>query len=137
MTDLPDTPSTALADLLERCGKTRSEAEALAAEMVQRQRAVDPGCTWGHVLPEQIVGLWNQAAKHGKRKLVLEITADAPYLRRMDRRAYSGHRQGRADLGRLRAGAAGRPRQGSELMQGVIGQDQGAATGPGQSRCTR
>lgn len=78
MTDLPDTPSTALADLLERCGKTRSEAEALAAEMVQRQRAVDPGCSWGHILPEQIVGLWNQAAKHGKRKLVLEITADAP-----------------------------------------------------------
>ncbi|OLV15372.1 hypothetical protein [Deinococcus marmoris] len=78
MTDLPDTPSTALADLLERCGKTRSEAEALAAEVVQRQRAVDPGCTWGHIYPEQIAGLWNQAAKHGKRKLVLEITADAP-----------------------------------------------------------
>ncbi len=78
MTNFPDTPSTVLADLLERCGKTRQEAEALATEMVQRQRAVDPGCTWGFVLPEQIVGLWNQAAKHGKRKLVLEITADAP-----------------------------------------------------------
>ncbi|QLG13327.1 hypothetical protein HLB42_20595 (plasmid) [Deinococcus sp. D7000] len=78
MTTLPDVPSTALADLLERCGKTRQEAEALAAELVQRQRAKGPGCTWGHIHPEQIAGLWNQAAKHGKRKLVLEITADAP-----------------------------------------------------------
>lgn len=77
MTDLPNSESHALADLLERCGKTRQEAEALAAEMMQRQRAVDPGCTWGHIHPEQIAGLWNQAAKHGKRKLVLEITADA------------------------------------------------------------
>lgn len=32
----------------------------------------------GPLHPEQIAGLWNQAAKHGKRKLVLEITADAP-----------------------------------------------------------
>ncbi|CAM3833510.1 hypothetical protein [Deinococcus frigens] len=77
MTDQPNAESNALADLLERCGKTRQEAEALAAEMLQRQRAVDPGCSWGFVLPEQIAGLWNQAAKHGKRKLVLEITADA------------------------------------------------------------
>lgn len=77
-THLSDSEANALADLLEGCGKTRQEAEALAAEMVQRQRAVDPGCTWGHIHPEQIAGLWNQATKHGKRKLVLEITADAP-----------------------------------------------------------
>lgn len=78
MTDQPNSESNALADLLERCGKIRQEAEALAAEMLQRKRAADPGCSWGHIYPEQIVGLWNQGAKYSKRKLVLEITADGP-----------------------------------------------------------
>ncbi|WP_291427107.1 hypothetical protein, partial [Deinococcus sp.] len=48
-----------------------------ASEIVQRQRAIDPGVTFGHIHAEQLGNIWQQAAKHGKRKLVLEITADA------------------------------------------------------------
>lgn len=78
MPDSPDPMLTALIQMLERCGHPREEAEVMAATALERQAAIEPGCRWGHIHPEQIATLWQQAAKHGKRKLVLEITADAP-----------------------------------------------------------
>lgn len=86
MNDQPDPMFTAIADLLERSGHPRQEAEALASEAVRKQREIEPGCHWGHVHAEQLPHFWNQAARHRKRKLVLEITADA-----LSRDEWDGH----------------------------------------------
>lgn len=65
---------------------TPEQARELAIKIVQSQRAIDPGVTHGHIHAEQLGNIWNQAAKHGKRKIVLEITADA-----LDRDEWDGH----------------------------------------------
>ncbi len=77
MCDRPDPTLTAFAEMLEQCGYSRQEAQALVIETVRKQASIEPGFTWGHMHPEQIGELWKQAAIHGKRRLLLEITADA------------------------------------------------------------
>lgn len=67
----------AMADMLERCGHSPEEARQLAAEMLQRQMDVAPGCSWGGVHAEFIPQLWAQATHGGnRRRLLLEITAE-------------------------------------------------------------
>lgn len=73
----PRNDLTALADLLERCGHSPEEARALVLEAIQKQAHLDPGVTFGHLHAEQLADLWKRAARYGKRKLVLEISADA------------------------------------------------------------
>lgn len=73
----PRNDLTALANLLERCGHSPEEARALALEAIQKQAHLDPGVTFGHLHAEQLADLWKRAARYGKRKLVLEISADA------------------------------------------------------------
>ena len=75
-----------LTEFLEGYGYSPEEAQAQAADMVQRQAAIDPGVTYGHVQAEQLADLWKRAARHGKRRLVLEITADA-----LDSDEWDGH----------------------------------------------
>lgn len=67
----------AMAVMLERCGHSPAEARQLAAEMLQRQMEVAPGCSWGGVHAEFIPQLWAQAMHGGNRhRLLLEITAE-------------------------------------------------------------
>ena len=40
---------------------------------------MDSGCQWGFVQPEWLPGLWKRAAQHGKRRLVLELVAQADH----------------------------------------------------------
>lgn len=73
----PISDREAIAEFLARCGYSQEEAQEKAAQVVKAQATLDPGVTYGHLHAEQLGTLWHQAAKHGKRKLVLEITADA------------------------------------------------------------
>lgn len=82
----PDPSIHAIANLLEGAGHSPEEALALAEEAVHRSRTVSEGCTYGGLHPEGLTQLWNTAARHGKRRLVLEITAEG-----MTPDEYSGH----------------------------------------------
>lgn len=72
----PDPSTLAIAKLLEGAGHSPEEALALAEEAVHRSRTVSEGCTYGGLHPEGLARLWNTAARNGKRRLVLEITAE-------------------------------------------------------------
>lgn len=74
--DTPDPMIRAIADLLEKSGHSPEEALTLAREATQRSRTVSEGCGYGHLHPEGIDDLWTTAARHGKRRVVLEITAE-------------------------------------------------------------
>jgi len=76
MSDKRDPTTQAIADLLERSGHTPEQAQALAEEVIQRTRTVSEGCTYGGLHPEGLAQLWNTAARNGKRRLVLEVTAE-------------------------------------------------------------
>lgn len=82
--DLFDESSQAIADLLERSGHTREEARVLAKQAVHLSRTVSKGCGYGGLHPEDLGRLWSTAASSGKRRLVLEITAEG------DRDEYHG-----------------------------------------------
>lgn len=72
----PDPSIHAIAKLLEGAGHSPEEALALAEEAVRRSCTVSEGCTYGGLHPEGLARLWNTAARNGKRRLVLEITAE-------------------------------------------------------------
>lgn len=75
---MPDDLTTeAIARLLEKSGHSREEALALAQEATRRSRTISKGCSYGHLHPEELGNLWNTAARSGKRRLVLEVSAEA------------------------------------------------------------
>ena len=81
-----DLTTEAIARLLEQSGHTREEALALAREATRRSRTISKGCSYGHLHPEELADLWNTAARSGKRRLVLEVSADA-----LSHEEYDGH----------------------------------------------
>lgn len=72
----PDPTIDAIAQLLERSGHTSQEARRLAEEAVSRTRSVSENCTYGGLHAEDLGRLWAHAAASGKRRLLLEITAE-------------------------------------------------------------
>lgn len=77
-----------IAEFLEQHGYSHAEAQEKAAEALNAQANLDPGVTYGHIHAEQLADLWKRAARSGKRKIVLEISADA-----LDRDEWDGHIQ--------------------------------------------
>lgn len=69
-----------IAALLEASGLSPAEARARAAEGVAALESAAPGAGWGHIHPAELGGIWQQAARAGRRRLVLEITAEAGAL---------------------------------------------------------
>jgi len=67
----------ALKDLLENAGHSPADAHRLALEVMEKQRTVSPGVSFGGIHSEAIGPLWEQAQRTGKRQLLLEITAEA------------------------------------------------------------
>ncbi|WP_221091198.1 hypothetical protein [Deinococcus aquaedulcis] len=66
----------ALQDLLENSGHSPADAHRLALEVVEKQRTLSPGVSFGGIHSEAIGPLWEQAQRTGTRQLVLEITAE-------------------------------------------------------------
>ena len=86
MSDPQDELFTALVQAARADGYSEAEAKQLALKVTQQFTAVDAGCTWGRVQPEMILTLWQRAAQHGKRRLLLEIVAEGDH-----QDAYDGH----------------------------------------------
>lgn len=75
-----DRMTAQIAELLEASGLSPAEARARAAEGVAGLEMCAPGTGLGHIYPEQIATIWQQAARAGRRRLVLEVTAEAQDL---------------------------------------------------------
>lgn len=69
-----------VAALLEASGLSPAEARARAAESVAALDTAAPGSGWGHIHPADLPRVWQQAARAGRRRLVLEVTAEAAAL---------------------------------------------------------
>lgn len=70
-----------IAELLEQSGCTPNKARALAEKVASVLRAVSPGCDYGPLHPQDLARIWQRAARVGRRRLVLEITAEARELK--------------------------------------------------------
>lgn len=79
MTD-HDRLTAQIAELLEQSGCAPAEARALAEKAASVSRAVSPGCDYGPLHPQDLARIWQQAARAGHRRLVLEVTAEAEHL---------------------------------------------------------
>ena len=69
-----------IAELLEASGLSPAEARARAAESVDALATVAPGTGYGHLHPAELANVWHQAARAGRRRLVLEVSAEADAL---------------------------------------------------------
>ena len=59
----------ALQELLEKSEHSGADAHRLALEIMEQQRALSPGTSFGGVHSEAIGQLWEQAQRAGKRQL--------------------------------------------------------------------
>lgn len=75
-----------LVELLISCGHTPEEAEHLALETARHLRSAAVGTAYGHLWPDDLPRIWAAAEHHGRRRLLLEITAEG---REQDE--YDGH----------------------------------------------
>lgn len=69
-----------IAELLEASGLSPAEARARAAESVADLESAAPGSGYGHLHPAELGNIWQQAARAGRRRLVLEVVAEADAL---------------------------------------------------------
>jgi hypothetical protein len=74
----PDERLNALATLLEQSGLPTREALEVARESLIESDRLAPGSTFGGLHAEHLPGLWQQAARAGRRRIVLEIEFDSP-----------------------------------------------------------
>lgn len=65
-----------VAALLEKSGLDAAEARARAAESVAALDTAAPGSGWGNLHPAELANIWAKAARAGRRRLVLEVSAD-------------------------------------------------------------
>lgn len=79
MTDR-DRMTAQIAELLEKSGLSPAEARARAAEGVAGLESAAPGAGWGHIHPGELGNIWQRAARAGRRRLVLEVMAEADAL---------------------------------------------------------
>lgn len=65
-----------LLNLLKRAGHSEADAQRVASHLVYQQETVAPGAQYAGLWAEDLGSLWNRAAMHGRRRLVLEVVAD-------------------------------------------------------------
>lgn len=83
---MPEDRHDQLVELLLECGHTPEEAEHLARETAHHLRSAAIGTSYGHLWPDDLSRIWAAAERHGRRRLVLEITAEGH-----DQDEYDGH----------------------------------------------
>lgn len=83
---MPEDRHDQLVKLLLGCGHTPEEAEHLARETARHLRSAAVHTSYGHLWPDDLPRIWAAAERYGRRRLVLEITAEG-----REQEEYDGH----------------------------------------------